>query len=445
MRVFITVDDFKEIFLFTFLFLGIYILFFKNYIYSILDPLLSYLVSLSFSSVLVMNTLALTRPVYADHFFICHFFLFVGYFLVSYKFRAKKIESSMLSIKYPDYHSFKVVLYIVLGLYFLSNVILFLTTGFALLADDPSRAKVENPQVGYAILYQINAGVGSFLLTGLLFLLLYKPKIVDILTLVFVVILSSLSGAKGALVQVGVIMGLIVNQNIFRRSSKVRLITKAVTPILLTIMVSVPFIVYGKESGSSEQALVNFVTRLLMSADSTLYFYQPVNEQYFAQFHFWDYPIYLFNSTLDFLRIRKGIPAHGDTMLRNVINNYNAIASGPNTPYYIEGQIYFGYYGAFIYSAVVGAVFAYSRYYFFNKKFFSIFSFVITACITNQLSVILGEVTMGFFNAFLTYFFVLPIYFFVKFIVQNKGRIKIRKRSFNWLQSYKVNNINSLK
>lgn len=447
MRIYISVDDFKEIFSLALLFLGIYLLFFRKYIYSLLDPLLSYLVSLSFSSVLVANTLAITQPVYAYHFFLCHFFLFIGYVLISYKFSIKKEYPFTSVVKYTDYYSFKVVLYILIVLYFLSNVVLFLTTGFALLADDPSRAKVENPQVGYAILSQINAGVGSFLLTGLLFLLLYKPKFTDCALLIIVVVLSSLSGAKGALVQVGVIMGLIANQSMFKSNAKIRSVTKLVTPLVLIIMLSIPFIVYGKESGSSELAVVNFVTRLLMSADSTLYFYQPVNEQYFANFHFWEYPVYLFNSTLDFLRIRPGIEAHGNTMLRNVINNYNVVASGPNTPYYIEGQIYFGYYGAFAYSAIVGAVFAYSRYYFFNKQFTSIFSFVLVACIANHFSVILGEVTMGFFNAFLTCFFVLPVYLFVRFIIQNKGKILIRRSSVNvsWLQLKKAIALNSLK
>ena len=319
-----------------------------------------------------------------------------------------------------------------MGLYICANIALFYTTGFALLADDPSIAKVENGQIGYAILLQFNTGVGSFLLTGLFFLLFSKPKYIDVLSLMIVLILSSLSGAKGALIQVAIIVGLITYHPLFRQSNKIRSTIKLITPLILMIVISLPFIVYGKESGGFQESTITFVTRLLMGADSTLYFYQPINEQYFAQFHFWDYPTYLLNGILSFLRLVPGIEAHGNTMVFNVINNYNAIISGPNTPYYIEGQIYFGYYGAFVYSTIIGAVYAYSRYSFFKKKFSSVFSFVFIACITNHLSVIMGEVTLGIFSAFLTCFFVLPVYFFVNFIIQGKIKWKLKRGNFGF-------------
>lgn len=441
MRFAIDVDDFQQIFSQAALFFGIYALFFRKYIYSLLDPLFIFLFTLSFSSVLIVNTIGVTQPEFASHFFCCHFFFFIGFTIISYKFRSGKPQAPTQSLSFSDYSNFRIILYLLLGIYFCANVALFYTTGFALLADDPSVAKVENPQVGYAILSQINVGIGSFLLTGLLFLLFSKPRYSDALLLIVVIFLSSLSGAKGALIQVAIIVGLITYQPLFRNNNKIRSALKAITPIVLVVMVSVPLIVYGKEVGGLQESIVTFVTRLLMGADSTLYFYQPVNEQYFAQFHFWNYPSYLFNGALSFLRLVPGIEAHGNTMIFNIINNYNAIVSGPNTPYYIEGQIYFGYYGAFVYSAVIGAVYAYSRYSFFNKQFSSVFHFVLAACITNHLSAIVGEVTLGVFGAFLTCFFVLPTYFFVNFIVQGKVRWKIKKSNFsiNWLRSRETN------
>ncbi|SFD55494.1 oligosaccharide repeat unit polymerase [Spirosoma endophyticum] len=441
MRYVIDIDDFSLIFTQAALFFGIYLLFFKRYIYSLLDPLFIYVFTLSFSSVLVVNTLGVTQGEFAVHFFLCHSFFFLGFALTSYKFQVSKTTPTILSSSFPDYYIFRIILYLLLALYFFANMALFYTTGFALLADDPSRAKVENPEIGFAILTQINIGVGSFLFTGLIFLLFSKPKYSDVVLLIIVIFLSSLSGAKGALIYIAVIIGFITNQPLFKQNNKIRLIIRFITPIVLLLAASLPFLIYRKEVGGLEESLINYVTRLLMGADSTLYFYQPVNEQYFAQYHFWDYPAYLFNGILSFLRIVPGIEANGNVMIRNIINNYNAIVAGPNTPYYIEGQIYFGYYGAFIYSAFVGTIYAYSRYNFFNKQFSSAFSFVLTACIANHLSAIPMELTFGVFCAFLTCFFTLPVYFFVNFILRSKVKWKVKKSNFsiNWLRSRKTN------
>ena len=430
MKIYIDYSDFSEIFSLAALFFVVYMLFYGKYIYSLFDPLLYYVNALAFSSVFIVNTLLISQPVFAFHFFWCNFFLFIGFFLVNYKFRSKKTRTISLPLSFPDYFNFKVVLYILLLLYIFSNIILFFTTGFALLSDNPSVAKITNVQDGYAIISQFSTGVSIFLIGGLIFNFLYKPNFTDTFLLLLVIILSSMSGTKSALLQVGVILGTIVNHSMFHYNSKIKSTIKILTPIVLVSMISIPFVVLSKDTGDSEATIINFVTRLLATADSTIYFYRPVNEQYFSQFRFWEYPSYFFNGILDFLRLKKGIPAHGDTMLRNVINNPNAIASGTNTPYYIEGQIYFGYYGAFMYSIILGGIFAYSRYYFFNKNYRSIFFFVFSACIINHLSTVIVEVTYAVFNIFLTCFFVLPVYFFVNFFTKNGLKIRLGNKRF---------------
>ncbi|GAB4036928.1 O-antigen polymerase [Spirosoma jeollabukense] len=425
-HMYIDVDLLPEIFLQAALFLSLYSLLYKKYIYSIFDPLFLYVFTLSFSSVLVVNVLADSQPNFAYHFFWCQLFFFSGFSIITYIYQNTTEESKTNDLsKFNDYKTFRVILYILCALFFLTNIVLFVTKGFALLSEDPSDAKVENFTKGFGLIARINKSVGVFVLTGLFFSLYYKPKTTDFVLIIISIALKSLTGAKSAFVDVVITAALIANHSVFRYNRKITSALKLMTPLGIVGIFIVSFTVFIKESTDSEQAVLKFVLRLLYGADSTLYFYRPVNEQYFAQFRFWEYPAYLFNSILSFFRLVPGIEANGNVMVLNVIENQSLVFSGPNTPYYIEGQIYFGYYGAYLYSLVIGACFAYSREVFFNKKFSSAFTFVFMSCVIIQASAITIEASYGLTKIFETYFFVIPIYVLVNFAVH--GRIKWRK------------------
>lgn len=429
MQIYFDTENLPEIFFQASIFLIVYIIFYKRYIYSVLDPLFIYILTISFSSVLVINTLGETEPVYAFHFFLCHLFFFLGFSLITHKSKSIVKKSS---IYFHDFVTFRIILYILCSWYFLTNFFLFYVTGFALLSDDPSVGKI-NVMRNFGGIYFINTCISSFILTGLFFSLFFKPKFVDFLLLLACIIISSLTGSKGAFVQITGIVILVANQLLFRHNSKIVLVLRLTAPIGIAGIFIVAFSVLLKENIDSEQATLTFVKRLLYGADSTLFFYQPVNEQYFAQFRFWQYPGYLFNQILAFFKLVAPQEAHGNTMIYNVLHNDPTISLGPNTPYYIEGQIYFGYYGAFIYSAFIGACYAFCREKFLNGKFYSAFSFVLVGCIANQASAFPVEASFGITTIFHTCFYIIPMYIVVNLIIHKKivwRKIRI-KRSFS--------------
>lgn len=422
-------DIIPKILFYTLGFFVVYFLCYKRYIYSILDPLFIYIFTLSFSSVLVILTLS-DKPAYVAHFFICHAFLFSGFFLVTYKL--KHYRQSVLLInsssQFFDYKTLRLVVYTLFALYFLANVVLFYTTGFALLSDDPSIAKFENSIKGFGVIRKINFSVGSFLSAGLLFFILIGFRWFDIFLLLVVVIFTGLDGSKSSLLRILITFVLLKHHQLFRYKHEIFSKLKLIAPLGIIAVFSIFFTVLLKENVNSEQTVFAFVRRLLYGADSTLYFYLPVNEQYFSQFHFWQYPGHLFDQILGFLRIVVPKEAFGNVMVANALPDMNGVIVGPNTPYYIEGQIFFGYYGAFIYSAAVGGCYAFIRQYFFYTTYYSAFWMVLLCCICEQASFLNIEVTLFITQMFDTLFFVMPVYLVINLLAH--GKLKLRKLHF---------------
>ncbi len=407
----------------------VYYLCYRRYIYSILDPLFVYVFTLSFSSVLVIFMLA-DRPEYVVHFFLCHMFFFVGFTAVSYWLRDLKQQVPPVQdpASFFDYITLRRVVYSLFTFYLLANIILFYTTGFALLSDEPTTAKVENFVKGFGIIQKINFSVGSFLTAGFLFLLLTEVRRLDLILFLIVILCTALEGSKSSLLRILTTFALLMHHPLFRHKRQVMSAFKLAAPIGLIAVFGVFFTVLLKENADSEQALFAFVRRLLYGADSILYFYLPVNEQYFARFHFWEYPMHFFDQILGFLRLVIPEEALGNVMVMNAFPDMAGTIVGPNTPYYIEGQIYFGYFGAFIYSIVVGGCYAFIRQYFFHARYFSAFWFVLFCSICHQASALSVEVTLFITLAFDTCFFVVPVYLFMSLAIQ--GKLIIRKLHF---------------
>jgi oligosaccharide repeat unit polymerase len=418
-----------EILLYTIGFFLVYFFCYKRYIYSILDPLFIYIFTLSFSSVLVTSILS-DRPAYMAHFFLCHAFLFIGFSLTIYLLRGYKHQTLAIAmpIKFFDYETLRLVVYALFFFYFLANVVLFYTTGFALLSDDPTIAKVENFTNGFGIIRKINFSIGSFITAGLLFFILTESRWLDISFLFIVIVLTGLEGSKSSLIRILITFILLVNHEFFRHRKDITSKIKLLLPVGIIAVFGIFLTVLFKENTDSDQVVFSFVRRLLYGADSILYFYLPVNEQYFAAFNFWQFPGHLLDQILGFLRILTPGEAFGNVMVINAFPNHTGTVVGPNTPYYIEGQIFFGYYGAFAYSLFVGFCYAFIRQYFFDTKYYSAFWFVLMCCACQQASALTIEVTLFITQMFDTVFFVLPVYLIINLIVN--GKLILRKLHF---------------
>lgn len=416
-----------EILLYSTGFFAIYFFSYRKYFYSIVDPLFVYVFTLSFSSVLVIYVLA-DQPANMVHFFLCHASLLVGFVAVSHWFNNRRLISLPVSspAHFYDYRTLRTTVYVLFILYALANITLLYTTGFALLNDDPTIAKVENFTKGFGIILKINWGVGGFIIAALLFFILCDARKFDFVLLTVAIIFTALEGSKASLLRILITFVLLLSHPLFKHRQNLIRKLRWAAPVGIAALLGVFFTVLFKENADSEQAAFAFLRRLLYGADSMLYFYSPVNEQYFAQFRFWDYIGHFLNPILAFLRLVPYNEAIGNLM---VANDFPQMATGtivgPNTPYYIEGQVFFGYYGAFIYSAIVGGCYAFVRAYYFKARYYSAFWLVLLCCICQQAYFINIEVTLFITQVFDTCFFVIPTYVLVSLVT--KGGVRFRK------------------
>jgi oligosaccharide repeat unit polymerase len=253
-----------------------------------------------------------------------------------------------------------------------------------------------------------------------LFLVLYRAQQIDYILLIIVIALTALEGSKSALLRILIMLFLWINHPLFRHRKNMIKWVKLFAPLGALVSFSVVFIVLLKENDSSQDANFAFIRRIIYGADAILTFYLPVNEQFFAGIHFWDYPSHFFNQVLAFLKIVPNHEAFGNVMVANAFPNRVGTIVGPNTPYYIEGQIFFGYYGAFVYSLLIGCCYAVIRNYFFNHKFYSAFWLILSCCICQQAGALYAEVTYFTISAFYSCFFVIPVYILISLFTQGK-------------------------
>lgn len=426
----VDLDNLFQVLLYALGFFALYYGCYRKFIYSIFDPLFIYVFTISFASVLVVLVLE-DRPADLINFFLCQLFLFVGFVLTHQWSKRWKIKSvKLLSVtELYDYSTLRLTIQILFVVYLLANIVLFFTTGFAFLSDDPTTAKVDNFAKGFGIILKINWGIGGFLGAGLLFLILSKRTWTDVAMLLVLVFFTSLEGSKSSLLRVLIAFALLINHQFFSGRKRAVRQFNMIAPIGLVILLTVFFGVFIKENSDTEQAFFSFVRRLLYGADSILFYYNPVNEQYFSRYHSWEFPGHLFNQILGFLRLVTVQEALGNIMVENALPNSNlAVIVGPNTPFYIEGQVYFGYYGALFYSLAVGGVYCFIREYYFKAQYYSAFWFVLVCCICQQAYSLSIEVTLFLTQAFDTCFFVLPVYVLTSLFLH--GRLLVRKLHF---------------
>jgi hypothetical protein len=201
-------------------------------------------------------------------------------------------------------------------------------------------------------------------------------------------------------------------------------------PIGLLAVFVIFFTVLFKENEDTEQAFFAFLRRFLYSGDAVLYYYAPVNQNYFARYSFTDYPAYIMNTIFGFLRLAPYKEAFGNVMVENALPAFAQadVIVGPNTPFYIEGKIFFGYYGAFIHSFLIGTVYAFIRRTYFSLTSGSAFKLVFLGCLSQLGGNVFTDTSLFVTLLFDTCFFVLPTYVIACFIVNKK--LVINRPSF---------------
>jgi len=418
-----------ELMLYSAIFGVVYYLLYRPFIYAVVDPLFIFVFTTAFSSVLVIETVEEPRNVI--HFFVCQLCLWAGFALVQWRtgIPTRQLEPKPVP-QFNDVDLLRYTVYALLGIYFLSTFIFLQSKGFALLSDAPSDNKVANFQNGFGIFRKINWAVGGVAGAGLMFLYLNKSRRHYLVLLLILMGFTALEGSKGALVRYAVSLGLLLFHPAFLNKRDLLKGVQKFLPIGLAGIFVVFFAVLFKENDSPEEVLLAFIRRLLYGADALLFFYHPNNVDYFAHYSIWDFPNYLLNPILGFLRIAPYEEAFGNIMVQNTLppGIFPDVIIGPNSSFYTEGQVFFGYYGAFVYSFLLGCLASYIRSSYFSLLRSSAF-FLVFASTMYQFSVsLLIDVKIFITQGFDTLLLVLPVYILVCLAV--RGRIVLRRIGF---------------
>jgi len=255
----------------------VYVLLYREFIYSIIDPLFIWIVTTSFASILAIQVIPSTQDII--HFFACQISLWLGC-KIAYS-RSNSITSTIVSKgesnQFSDQYILQWTTYSLLFIYVISNIIVGYSKGFALLSDTPTESKIANFQQGFGLFRKINWSTGTFVTTSLCFMYFLKKKRIDLIFLFIVIFFSSLEGSKSALLQIAISAGIILYHPVF--SDKKAFVKKfqRYIPVFLIGTMVVFFIVLMKENDDLDSVFFAFVKRLLYSGDSILYYYQPVN------------------------------------------------------------------------------------------------------------------------------------------------------------------------
>lgn len=417
----ISFDLLPELLGYSALFGTIYYLLYRRYIYSVVDPLFIFVFTTMFGSVLVIE--AVSEISYITNYFGCQFSLFLGFALVQECTGNPALRSlQQPDTFYSDKQLLRCVTYTLLSIYLLSNLIVFYTKGFALLSDTPSIMKETNFREGFGIFRKISWAVGGVASAGLIFLYLSDSRRRDVGLLLLMMVLTSLEGSKGALLRYAIVFGLFLYHPAFRQRLDLLRRLRRYVPLGIVGIFGVFFIVLAKENSSGDEVLLAFMRRLLYGADAILYFYHPANIDYFSKFSLLDYPTYLINPILGFLRLAPYQEAFGNIMVENVVppGIIVDVIVGPNTSFYTEGQIFFGYYGAFIYSFIIGILTSYARSLFFSLTHCSAFLLVYASTIFRFSDSLMIDVKTSITQMFDTVVLVLPVYAVVYLLVRRR-------------------------
>ena len=406
----------------------IYYILYRKYIYSILDPLFFHTWGTGFSGVLVINVITDQR--YIIHYFVCQLFLFIGFIVIQKQNLFH--NTTKAALHFYDRNILANTAYAVFGIYIIANLYVFAFQGAALFSDDPF-ARVTLYGHGFGFVKDINRGAGGFLSAGFIILYITKPKRIYLLLTAILAFFTALEGSKSATLHILIIGVALIYHPFAIGSQNIVNNLKKYVPILILVITVLFFAVLSKSYNSD--LFLAFITRLLYGADCVLYFYLPSNEYLQTTYHPLDFISYSVNPVLSFLRLVPAVEPFGTTTVQNarlgLIKDDTLL--GPNTPFYIEGQIFFGYYGAFIYSFFIGCLDSFLRKFFFSLSGGSYFLLALSASFFYDSALALIETSLFTVYIMDTCLLVLPVYVVVNFVTRRK--IVFRKWQFG--ASYK--------
>ena len=250
----------------------------------------------------------------------------------------------------------------------------------------------------------------------------YRRKLHSFIFFITIIMLV-LGGSKSALLPVIFAISLLAFHNIFFNAKLIRKVYRILLIIFVLALASAIFVLSIESDNNINIAMFKLFNRLLFNGDVVLYYYEPSVYQYFKDLNLLDFIYHILNGPLGMLRLVPYELPHGYTMV-SIYNGgvlpFDSIL-GPNTPFYVIADIYFGPYFGWLYSLILGLFFGFIRRIFvrYKGRNMFIFSFLIfLVLISFQL---ITEVSSFFSTIFEFVLFVSPVFILYFFIRLTQG------------------------
>lgn len=362
----VALDNISLFFIILLLSIFLHYFIFRPQIKSILDPYFLPVISSVFSFTVVF-LLFFTSSI--SNYLLLSFILTQGTFFIGlYTFKAKRKEL-IIDKKDSNYNKHKGILafYFFSIIYISSQFIIFSIKGVPLFME--SRLQTFSNGGGSGILGRI-ADVTSIFSLYAFFLVIKVDKfriseIPKYLILLIIFVTFFLSGSKSSFLTVFSVFWCYILFNQVKGGdymSYLRLIKKNIKLIVISSLIVVFFIINIQSLNSNDNLLNPFLAlslRFVHSGDIFWYAYpnniylQIPNNQFFAA---------LFNDTLGLLRLQSwdSLPEAIGITFKN-IHHPSDVPEGPNARHNVFGLIYYGFWGAIVFSFFLGLTLSFIR------------------------------------------------------------------------------------
>lgn len=431
----------------------LYFILFKRYMYTILDPILFYLVltfSFSLSDIIFLNLLGYLEIYYLIHFVLSQLFFLLGYYVFKpFKYKINKLKSFQNSTpKNSNY--IKLIFIISTSLYFITQIIVYKYLGIPLLMKSRWETFARGGGVGiFSRIIQVTRFISVFLL--FYYTMYFRNNIIKkfIYTVLWIVIIifSLLSGSKMGVLEI-IYIGFftyiysykleINTTNIKKKMKKLILILLILSFVgaLMTLNIG-----YAIVHNFDKQQIMSFNLGMLIDSLKGIGYRLVMNGDIYIMSYpndaMWNLErgnpfMNLFGGLLALFRIIPYEDMPKEFGYRIELYHYPNIGyiKGPTVHFDVFGLFNFGFFPSLLFAFLVGLVFSlvYNGFYYIKSKnfgYYVFFSAIAFYSLTLPLNVV---TTLSFLSSVLIF---APIIFVISRIISS-GVMKSKFKAQNY-------------
>lgn len=278
---------------------------------------------------------------------------------------------------------FRIVVIASCLIFFIANTLTWAKSGVILLSEHPSLQKSEAYAGGLGFVRRINWGLGVFALIAALYWWLWERSRTALTFLILAIATSVTGGSKSALLPMIFALGMYF-VNPFRPAAPRHLRPTRKMLIAAAALATFPVAAVLMVESKADQSVLNALfVRLFYSGDIMLYWGQANLRSHFSNLGPLDYVRNSFGSLLGMLRLIDYSTPVGNQFVQYVlpVNSDYSESLGPNLPFYVRGELYFGPWFAPFHALVIGLIVGRVRMFFINYRGGSLLRYSVSVAI----------------------------------------------------------------